>query len=101
MEYADNKATEIMNTCIFLVFHSPPHLPPDSIYPPRVCGSGLFYALEIHEQEEKERTRMSIWNGIEAEGTKKSLRREVGKQLWWKDSWLKGEGIYEVLMWSI
>lgn len=57
--------------------------------------------MEIYEQEEKERTRMSTWNGIEAEGTKKSLRREVGKQLQCEDSWLKGEGIYEVLMWSI
>lgn len=57
--------------------------------------------MGVSQSEEMGRTRRAILDEIEVEGVRESLRREFGKQLWCEESWLKGERIYEVLMWSI
>lgn len=59
------------------------------------------FCLGVSQSEEMGRTRRAILDEIEVEGVRESLRREFGKQLWCEESWLKGERIYEVLMWSI
>lgn len=46
------------------------------------------------------RTRKATGDRIEVEGTRESLKREVGEKFWCQESGLKKGGLSEGLLWS-